>query len=85
MAHYDCSNCGVYGGIGWGICKHCTPKEYLDLYQEVKDLSERCDILWKVHIKEEQGRWKDQWLKENGRDEKKERMAQIEVESRIKE
>lgn len=34
MAHYDCNNCGTYGGIDWGICKECTPEEYLKLQKE---------------------------------------------------
>lgn len=38
MSHYDCKNCGVFGGIDWGYCKACTPQEYFDLKE----------ALWKV-------------------------------------
>lgn len=35
MSHYKCSNCGSLLGQGYGFCKDCTPKEYLDFMQEV--------------------------------------------------
>lgn len=36
MSHYDCTNCGAYGGIAIGICKECTPPEYFRLEERLK-------------------------------------------------
>lgn len=46
MAHYDCSNCGEYGGIDFGMCSSCTPKEYHDLINERSDLFSEAADQW---------------------------------------
>lgn len=47
MAHYDCSDCGESGGIAYGYCDNCTPKEVLRLkellQQEKKDAAKIFD------------------------------------------
>lgn len=35
MAHYDCKNCGTYGGIAWGICEYCTPEDFLQIESDL--------------------------------------------------
>jgi len=36
MSHYDCKNCGHHLGIDWGYCENCTPDEYLQLKETLK-------------------------------------------------
>jgi hypothetical protein len=38
MAHYDCKNCGVYGGIDFGHCESCTPPEYFRLEKRKREV-----------------------------------------------
>ena len=38
MSHYDCSNCGEYGGIAFGYCRSCTPLEYTNLENERREI-----------------------------------------------
>lgn len=37
MSHYDCRHCGAIGGIGYGVCHSCTPKEVLEAKKKAKD------------------------------------------------
>lgn len=46
MSHYDCDNCGAYGGIDWGYCEECTPKEYLDAKKRIQDETKRLYDVW---------------------------------------
>ena len=36
MAHSDCSYCGAYGGINYGVCTNCTPKPLLEAKEKLK-------------------------------------------------
>lgn len=46
MAHYDCTNCGESMGICWGLCKRCTPKEYLDAAAEFRMIRAKAEQEW---------------------------------------
>ncbi|QGH74854.1 hypothetical protein MAL1_00108 [Bacteriophage DSS3_MAL1] len=46
MAHYDCSNCGEYGGIAFGMCSSCTPKEFHELNAQRRDLMAEAADQW---------------------------------------
>lgn len=46
MAHYDCSNCGDYGGIAFGMCKSCTPKEWDELNRRRGEAIKEAQDLW---------------------------------------
>ena len=37
-----CNNCGAVGGDGYGFCRHCTPKEYMDYYFTIGVIRNKC-------------------------------------------
>ncbi len=46
MAHYDCSYCGAYGGINYGICTNCTPKPLLEAKEKLKQARADAEAEW---------------------------------------
>jgi hypothetical protein len=46
MAHYDCSNCGDYGGISYGICTNCTPKPLLEASKNLDRAGHNAEAAW---------------------------------------
>ncbi|WNL50682.1 hypothetical protein RPALISO_95 [Ruegeria phage RpAliso] len=45
MAHYECSDCGAYEGIGFGYCRSCTPPEYRELTKARKQVIDRANLV----------------------------------------
>lgn len=46
MAHYDCDDCGAYGGVAYGSCKSCTPKEVFAAQKKLDAAMARALAIW---------------------------------------
>ena len=51
--HYDCSNCGERRGLAWGFCRACTPREVLDVKEELQEARESAECSWDTRMKAE--------------------------------
>tara|TARA_R110000803_G_scaffold34347_3_gene75062 strand:- start:50 stop:304 length:255 start_codon:yes stop_codon:yes gene_type:complete len=66
MAHYDCKNCGHYLGIGFGECEACTPQEFFDLQNKIKDLDDLSGHAWNNKTAKLRSDFIKEYLEENG-------------------
>ena len=65
-SHYDCRNCGHYLGINFGECEACTPQEYFDLQNEIKNTRSGAAEAWDSSSMATRKLFIEQYLEDKG-------------------
>jgi len=80
MSHYDCSDCGAFRGISFGYCKNCTPQEYFDIKEELKDIIYETEIKVNKHFRKQRDKLYSEILNETDYTKLQERLKELENE-----
>jgi len=75
MSHYDCKNCGHYLGINFGHCEACTPQEYFDLQNQIKNTRGGAAEAWDEKSEEARKLFMKEYLDDAGYDHMINRLA----------
>jgi len=80
MSHYDCNDCGASMGISFGYCNNCTPKEYFDIKEELKDIIYETETKVNKHFRKQRNQLYNELLNKTKYTKLQERLKELENE-----